>query len=343
MKETKPLSSGLELPHTRHPHDTINIMTHDAIQEILMCWNIPFGILRDDITFYGSPERSKARWAVESKDSTLYVLEKLHEVDTNHKEKVAQVIAFFHDKKLPAVSYIKTQHNTYVVEYKKSHWLLSKFIHNVPLQRPQYTQDAWRGEQIANFLMQLSHTSKTARSDLAKMNIPIFSLKDQIISLTHKISHHDPKKYKKLVPILTFVKEELFEKYDTLPIGFCHGDLHAMNILWGKKNINAVIDWEFLGYKPETYDLALTVGCIGIENPNFLQDDMARVLIQKVRNANIYQEESWKYFLELIIAIRLIWLELWLKNNDTDIVNLELAYIQILIKESKYLKNIWDI
>ncbi len=50
-------------------------------------------------------------------------------------------------------------------------------------------------------------------------------------------------------------------------ISFCHGDLHPLNVIWGEKSIRAVIDWEFSGIKPEIYDLANMLGCLGMEDP----------------------------------------------------------------------------
>lgn len=318
-------------------------MTQNEIEQILTNWSLAFRALRKDITFYGSPERCKERYAVEDTDNNVYILEKLHESEAGHKEKVARIVNFFHDKGICCAPYTKTTSETYVVKHNDSSYLLSKFIQGTPIQRPEYTADAWRAKSIGSFLINLHNISTSEKNTLSEETIDTFSLKKQIPSFAHKISHFNPEITARLTPILNFIEKELLNTYDALPVGFSHGDVHIMNIIWEEKDIKAVIDWEFFGYKPEMYDLALCIGCIGIEHPNYLQDAMATTLIQTVKESGIYEDISWRNLYPLIVAIRLVWLEFWLKAKDVDMTNLELTYLEVLIKEQEYLKKVWGL
>ena len=74
----------------------------------------------------------------------------------------------------------------------------------------------------------------------------------------------------KIGPVISFLENRFMKVHDMLPVSFCHGDFHPLNIIWSKDSIKAVIDWEFLGMKPEIYDAANLIGCIGIEDPQGL-------------------------------------------------------------------------
>lgn len=67
--------------------------------------------------------------------------------------------------------------------------------------------------------------------------------------------------------------------HDQLPLSFCHGDLHPLNVIWYQDRIKAVIDWEFTGMNPDIYDAANLVGCAGIENPNGLGMSMVKTFL----------------------------------------------------------------
>ncbi len=82
---------------------------------------------------------------------------------------------------------------------------------------------------------------------------------------THDRSVHD-----RFLPVLNFLETEFMPAHDRLPLSFCHGDLHPLNIIWDNDEIQAVIDWEFAGIKPDLFDAANYVGCAGIETPTAL-------------------------------------------------------------------------
>ncbi len=143
-------------------------------------------------------------------------------------------------------------------------------------------------------------------------------------------------------PVLAFLEECFMSVCDSLPVGFCHGDYHPLNIIWGKENILSVIDWEFLGIKPEIYDLVNMVGCLGIEHPSSLVGDLVRRLIARLKAADLYSDVSWRHFLEFVVAMRFAWLSEWLRKDDREMIGLELDYMGLLIQNRDLLARKWS-
>ncbi len=103
-----------------------------------------------------------------------------------------------------------------------------------------------------------------------------------------------------------------------------------------------VIDWEFTGYKPEIYDAANLVGCIGVENPDALSGDLVKDFIKSLRKENIFADISWNFFIEFIVSLRFAWLSEWLRHDDKDMIKLETDYMNLLVDNAIELKKIWD-
>ncbi len=116
-----------------------------------------------------------------------------------------------------------------------------------------------------------------------------------------------------------------------------------MNVIWDHHRIKAVIDWEFLGFKPDIYDLANLVGCAGIENPEGFGMPMVITFLREIRAAKIISSQGWQYFPEYILALRFAWLSEWLRKKDQEMLEMEAAFMDILIKNIKDLRYIWEI
>ena len=71
---------------------------------------------------------------------------------------------------------------------------------------------------------------------------PVFSLPDYIDQLVSVIQKRRPEVMPEVSRMQAFVKENLYPVYSKIPTAFCHGDYHAINIIWGEKCINALID-----------------------------------------------------------------------------------------------------
>ena len=142
-------------------------------------------------------------------------------------------------------------------------------------------------------------------------------------------------------PVLAFLEEHFMSVCDALPVGFCHGDYHPLNIIWGKEDILSVIDWEFSGIKPEIYDLVNMVGCLGIEHPSSLVGDLVRKLIARLKAADLYSDVSWHHFFEFIVAMRFAWLSEWLRKDDREMIGPRTRLHGALIQNRDVLAREW--
>jgi homoserine kinase type II len=89
------------------------------------------------------------------------------------------------------------------------------------------------------------------------------------------------------------------------------------------------------------YDVANMIGCLGMEDPQTLKKDIIKLFLEKIKNENIFQELSWSYLFDLILAIRFSWLAEWLRKNDKEMIELEIIYMNLLLDNKNYLKKFW--
>ena len=219
-------------------------------------------------------------------------------------------------------------------------WQVSPFIAGTPLDRPRYLHDAAKGEALAHFLGDLSRHAKRLPHD---RGMPFFSLKEYILKLEQDIGIHAHDVAPRFAPLFDFLRRSFMEAYDTLPVAFCHGDYHPLNIIWRGDAIAAVIDWEFCGFKADIYDAANLVGCIGMEHPSGLTDNLAAAFIGAMRESSAISAQSWNLFAEFVIALRFAWLAEWLRGKDREMIDLEEDYMNLLVENMDRLKEAWGI
>jgi homoserine kinase type II len=188
--------------------------------------------------------------------------------------------------------------------------------------------EGWRGEAIAEFLIQFQAVCSQAPESF---KTPVFSICAYISDLFAVLSRHNPPVAQRYRPFVDHLNRRLFPVHDRLPTRFCHGDLHPINIIWGARSIRAVIDWEFCGTKPEIFDLANLLGCLGMEGPQSLDGPFVRRLIGRLKRADIFSEESWAALPDMMLAIRFAWLSEWLRKNDREMIQLEADYMALLL------------
>jgi homoserine kinase type II len=141
--------------------------------------------------------------------------------------------------------------------------------------------------------------------------------------------------------VACFLEKDFMPAYEKLPVAFCHGDYHPMNIIWSADDIKCVIDWEFSGCKSEIYDAANLIGCVGVEDPQSLTGDLVNSFIADMKRAKIISNISWRYLVEFIVALRFAWLSEWLRLRDTEMIRLELDYMRLLIENKNILQKAW--
>jgi homoserine kinase type II len=310
------------------PATTIEQTPDSSIARVLQLWNVPLGRVRRDIDLTGSPERTEFRTAVEDTAGNLFVLERIGSAKCDHRRRISAVLFLLAERQVPALHpYLRTRREATIGECDGAFWQLMPFVEGVPLPRPAYIHDRWRGDAAGDFLLALRQASQV----LPPVRNDVFSIIDYMDRLMTRFESRMPRLARELKPIRTFVAERLKPIHDTLPVAFCHGDFHPLNIIWGEDRINSVIDWEFMGYKPELFDVANIVGCIGMEQPDALLDGFAPALAARLRKTPFAEDVSWLYLLDYIIALRFGWMREWVYRTDEEMINLELDYMFLLI------------
>jgi homoserine kinase type II len=313
----------------------------ELLKEVLKFWALDMRRICPEIDIAGSPERCDFRMVIEDKKKRLSIIENISPQVVNHKIRIIQTLELLSANGLEAIQpYILPSEDSYVVHHHDSYWQLVPYVDGVSLKRPEYVFDRWRGSVLAEFLIRLKKTS---------VDVPYFdksdpfSIKNYVSDMQEKLKKHEPELAKKTQPALRFLDVSFMEIHDRLPITFCHGDYHPLNVIWSDKGINAVIDWEFTGYKPEIYDAANLIGCIGIENPQALIGDLVVDFIHKLKDAEAFSDMSWKYLLEFTLAIRFGWLAEWLRKSYVEMIDLEVVYMNLLVDNAKTLIKSWNI
>jgi homoserine kinase type II len=155
------------------------------------------------------------------------------------------------------------------------------------------------------------------------------------------MAEYNPETHRRMRQAFDFIEQEFADREDAFPVVFCHGDFHPLNVIWSEDGIKSVIDWEFLGYKPEVYDVANLIGCVGFEDPAGLTQDLVTELLSRTMKANVLSPPCWQQIVEWVIAIRFAWLSDWLRRRDRDMIDLEVTYIHLLIDNRQALKGFW--
>jgi homoserine kinase type II len=303
------------------------LISKQDYKRILSNWDILFLSEEKNLVLYGSPQRSSFRTVIKDTNYNLYVLEELHASKIEEKKRIAQTLSYLSKNMQTINPYILSRKGDEIV-HDNSYWQLSRYIQGESLHRPGYINDKWRGKAIADFII-------TMRRNIINTGFLVFHLDIYIDHLIRQTKRYQPDIFERLLPYAIYLRSLFSQKMKT---AVCHGDLHPMNIIWGKDKILAVIDWEFIGIKPEIYDLANLIGCVGFEDPHALDGP----LVTELKNAlsSEFSKESWLNLPYMILATRFGWMSEWLKNKDKEMQEMELAYMEILIKKNKKIKHL---
>jgi len=313
-------------------------MTDDDLAAVLGLLNLTFARARPDLAIAGSPERSLERQAVESSDGRLWIVEKHEPRFGPRKQEIAEAAAFL-SARLPEIKpWLAFSPGRFVAARGDGAWQVSPFVPGVALDRPAYAFEGWRGEALADLLVRF----RAAAADLpGREKAATFSLPAFIRGLFGVIRDDRRALFERLYPVLLYLERDLFRKVERLPVSFSHGDFHPLNVIWSETGVNALIDLEFCGFRPETYDAALLVGCLGMEDPRALTGDLVRTLIARLRAGAGYSEDGWGSFPDLVLGLRFAWLSDWLRRDDRDMVELEAVFIGLLSEDREALEKAW--
>ncbi len=294
--------------------------------------------LRADLSLAGSPERTAWRSVVETSDGRLFVLERIPSKLYGGKRRIAAILQQLSDRGMQQiVAYLPDAGGEFIHLINHGLWQLCPYVGGVVLDRPAYAMDGWRGDAVADFLIQFIATSIQSPLDLEPSS---FSIAAYTLDLFATLSARNPQIADRYRPFMAHLKKSLFPVAEGLPMGFCHGDVHPINIIWGGQSIHAVIDWEFCGIKPEIYDLANLLGCLGMEDPQSLGGPFVHRLVSRLRRSDLFSDESWDALPDLMLAIRFAWLSEWMRKNDQPMIRLEADYMSLLSEHRQNLKAI---
>ncbi|MDD5722344.1 MAG: phosphotransferase [Syntrophales bacterium] len=311
----------------------------ETIRAVLSHWNLSLKTILPDLDLQGSPERALFRTAFEDVAGGLFVVEQIAPRRQERRLFISRILDHLHTGGAKqVVPYLKTPEGQSLAFCDGAWWQVSPFIAGTPLDRPHYIRDAGKGEALARFLCDLSRHARPLTHD--RTTRP-FSLKDYVLNLEQEIRRHAPDLAPRFTPLFDFLRRSFMEAHDTLPVAFCHGDYHPLNIIWQGDAIVAVIDWEFCGFKPDIYDAANLVGCIGMEHPSGLTDNLAAAFIRAMRKSSAISAQSWNLFAEFVIALRFAWLAEWLRERDREMIDLEETYMNLLVENMDRLKDVW--
>lgn len=314
---------------------------YNTIKETILFWDLKLKTIRGDINIAGSPERCEFRIVIEDQYDRLFICEKISPAAYEHKIRIIKTLEFLTSQNIRCIQpYIPNKKREYIARNNHGLWQLVRFVDGVPLKRPEYVFHRWRGNALSDFLIELNKKSPGTDNVYP---IQSFSIKNYIYELIDTIGIHEPELRISINPMVGFLEKSFMGVHDTLPQGFCHGDYHPLNVIWSTNGINAVIDWEFCGYKPEIYDVVNLIGCIGMEDPESLVGDLTAELIQRLRQAKLFSDLSWRYLLEFIVALRFAWLSEWLRKSDKDMIKLEQVYMRLLIENKEKLIHSWGL
>lgn len=317
------------------------MITQEGLKNVAGAWGIELVRLRRDIPIAGSPERCSFRIVIEDQRGRLYILERLTPDSLPHKRLISRTLARLHRRGLAGIHpYYPREDGEAIARLPQGDWQIGPFIEGIELVRPEYAGEAWRGRALADFL----NTLREHAGDLPDFpDERPFSLVAFIRDLIDRLRRHDPDVFARVNDVWTHLQGDWASQHDGLPVTFCHGDFHPLNIIWGERGIAAVIDWEFLGMKREPYDAANLIGCVGMEHPKHLSGPLVMEFLNRLRQAGALGPESWESLYDFILAQRFAWLSEWLHKSDDEMVDLECVYIRLLHEERGRLGKVWEL
>jgi homoserine kinase type II len=308
---------------------------------LLKAWGIEFADVDESAQIEGSPERSARRVVVRDIEGRRWILEQIKADNLARKRQVAETLSA-----LSAMAqihpYCRTVdgssywHTCAGVPNCGGDWMLRSYVDGVPLDRETWLDEPWRLDAMGAFVLRL-------RTQDVGQGAERFSVADYARGRMALWRKQYSKLAERLESPFQSLEKNFFAATNSLPVAFCHGDFHPLNVVWGDGEIRSVIDWEFCGLKPELYDVALLLGCMGFDEPDHLIGEPAVRLIQTLRHAGFGAAESWGQLIGLVAAIRFGWMSEWIRRGEEDSAEQEAFYIQLLLDQGGFIAEKWRV
>ncbi len=280
-----------------------------------------------DIMANGSPERCVVRQVMKClEDGQLLVLEAVPISQRLKRIRQAETLDLLERDGVPQIApWLKAKDGQWgVADDQGLFWQCRRFINSEVLPREHYALEEWRGAAAARWL-------RVVHQESPRM--------EEVFLITHYI-HHLMDAIRADQPALGSDLDNVLNAMDfdiqaerKLPMVFSHGDFHPGNILWGDHDITAVIDWEFCGWKPICYDAANLLGCIGMDNPDWLSGPMASAFLRELQLPAVARPALIRY----MVALRFAWMREWWHANNKPMIIQELDFMWLLLQQGEQL------
>ena len=302
-------------------------MKNSLLKEVLDLWQIDFSEIIS-LNIPGSPERASDRFVVRDLKNRKFILEKHHFWNKDRKIRIALNIKKINNMGFKYCQpYLVSENGFEVEELNNRCWMVQPYVDNDPILRPGYLDDEVMGKNCAKLLLDLKFFRK---ADLYE-TVDNFDLKKHTENLIEKLkgSRHIKRDISSIVQV---IKEQFLPKLNSIEKVFSHGDLHPVNILWKDRDVRAVIDWEFSGFRHEFTDVVNLIGCLGFEHPTAFKRDFYLSLMDGLDKNDYFSKDMRENLFLYVFGFRFsAWLNEWHKKNDEKMVKLELDYLQILL------------
>ena len=302
---------------------------------LLNQWGLQFAGVDDSALIEGSPERTAARVVVRDVNGQRWILEQIDPANQARKREISETLHSLVSAGLAPLHPWRTNESGSLYAINNGHsWMLRSYVDGVPLDRDRWLDDSWRMDAMADFLIRMRACSNGNECKT-------FSIAGYAATRMQAWRAQHPVQAAGLDASFSSLQRRFFPIHDQLPVAFCHGDFHPLNVIWGAKEMRSVIDWEFCGLKPELYDAALLLGCRGFDNPDALLGGPTVQLVKMLRSAGFGSPASWEWILELTATIRYGWMSEWIRRGEEEAMEMERVYIDILVDQKDYILQRW--
>lgn len=293
--------------------------------------------LLPDLLPAGSPERTLQRAVLCGEDGCRVVLEGVALGKMAARQRQSEILQFWDDQGVPYIlPWLKTVDGGWGRQWRGLFWQLRRWVDGHELPRGNYGRQEWRGQAAASFLVSMrQHGVEPAV--ISRQPFDLLAYIDRCMGLIQK---DHPALHSDLVPLRCEL-EGLRQAGAEVPCGFCHGDFHPGNIIWCEQTIHAVIDWEFMGYKAEGYDAANLLGCLGMDDPDFLTGALATGFLRGLAQGGVLSSSSWAWLPELVAALRFAWMREWWWKKMPEMIVQELDFIWLILDNRDFLRKRW--
>lgn len=298
-------------------------MRYEGLRDVLTLWGLDFECALPDLPVRGSPERCLNRTVLRASGST-YILEELEPATTPRKVVIARRLAHLNAGGLAVAALLPALDGLHVQFASGKAWQLSPFIHGVEPNRDTYWRDAWRGEALARYLKDMRRAAQGMDLDE-----PPFDLRAYVRRIKTDTQNLHFEVHARIAHLFPLVDRQL-AACAALPVVFCHGDPHPLNIIWGEERILAAIDWEFCGPKSALHDMALILGCVGCENEEAMDGPFAQAFLKTLRTEGLLNAELEVHLPTWILSLRTAWMAEWLRREDVEMAEFEAFYMKTL-------------